>query len=208
MEDVLDLYDMTHDPDVPSICFDEKPYQMLADRYPPLRLEVGKPKREDYTYARKGVCNLFVMFCPQLGWRHVEVTGHRKAVDFAECVRDLIDIHFADAKKVRIVCDNLNTHNGASFYKRFTAEEARRICRKVEFHYTPKHASWLNMAEIEIHALGKQCIDRRIGDVDTLRHEIAVWETERNQRQAKVNWHFTTEKARSKFQKHYDKLTN
>lgn len=144
------------------------------------------------------------MFCPQLGWRHVEVTGQRTAVDFADCIKSLIDIHFPNAKKARIVCDNLNTHNGASFYKRFEAEEARRLCRKVEFHYTPKHASWLNMAEIEIHALGKQCIDRRIGDADILKQEIAVWEKERNQHQVKVNWHFTIEKARAKFDRAYN----
>lgn len=204
MENILDLYGMDYDPDFPEICFDEKPYQMLEDIFDTLPVDTGKPKREDYTYAKKGVCNLFVMYCPQLGWRHVEVTGQRTAIDFADCIKSLIDIHFPNAKKIRLISDNLNTHNGASFYKRFEAEEARRLCKKIEFHYTPKHASWLNMAEIEIHALGKQCIDRRIPDVETLKREIASWETERNQRQVKVNWLFTVEKARAKFDKAYN----
>jgi recombinational DNA repair ATPase RecF len=136
------------------------------------------------------------------------VTGHRTALDYAEILRKLVDECFPEAKRILVVQDNLNTHSGASLYKAFDAREALRIHKKLEFHYTPKHASWLNMAEIEIHALGKQCIDRRIGDIEKLKHEIAVWETERNQRQVNVNWQFTVNKARSKFQKSYDKLNN
>ena len=148
------------------------------------------------------------MLAPQVGWRHVKVTEQRTAKDYAECLKDLVDIHFPDAKKIRIVQDNLNTHKGASLYKRYPAEEARRIRKKIEFHYTPKHASWLNMAEIEIHVLGKQCTDRRIGNVETLEREISAWETERNELGVVINWHFTTDKARDKFKRYYDNLNN
>jgi len=208
MENILDLYERVYDFRYPIVCLDEKPYQLLSDILSPLPPEPGKPWREDYTYKRNGTCNLFVIFCPGLGWRHVEVTGQRTALDYAEILRKIVDEYFPQAERILIVQDNLNTHNGASLYKAFDAREALRIYKKLEFHYTPKHASWLNMAEIEIHALGKQCIDRRIGDVEKLKHEIAIWETERNQRQVNVNWQFTVDKARSKFQKSYDKLNN
>jgi len=204
MEEVLDLYEEPYDEKYPVVCLDEKPYQLTDQTHEPLPVEEGKPQREDYTYKRKGTCNLFVALCPQGGYRHVEVTGHRKAKDYADFLKELVDIHFPEAIKIRIVQDNLNTHKGASLYKRFSAEEARRIYRRLDFHYTPKHASWLNMAEIEIHVLGKQCIDRRIGDVDKLKHEIAIWEIERNQRQIKVNSQFTTKKARIKFERAYN----
>ena len=206
MEDVLDLYERSHNFRYPIVCLDEKPYQLLRDILSPLPPEPGKPWREDYTYERNGTCNLFVIFCPGLGWRHVEITGQRTALDYAEILRKIVDEYFPQADRILIVQDNLNTHTGASLYKAFDAGEALRIHRKLEFHYTPKHASWLNMAEIEIRVLGKQCIDRRLGDVDTLKREIGTWEKERNQRHVKVNWQFTVEKARSKFQKSYDKL--
>jgi len=208
MEDVLDLYERSHNFRYPIVCLDEKPYQLLKDILSPLPPEPGKPWREDYTYERNGTCNLFVIFCPGLGWRHIEVTGQRTAIDYAEILRKIVDEYFPQADRIIIVQDNLNTHSGASLYKSFDAREALRIHRKLEFHYTPKHASWLNMAEIEIHALGKQCIDRRIGDIDTLKGEITAWELERNQRHAKINWLFTVEKARDKFQRDYDKLNN
>ena len=167
MEDILDLYERGYDFRYPIICLDEKPYQLLRDILSPLPPEPGKPWREDYTYERNGTCNLFVIFCPGLGWRHIEVTGQR--TDYAEILRKIVDEYFPQAERILIVQDNLNTHTGASLYKAFSAEEALRIHKKLEFHYTPVHASWLNMAEIEIHALGKQCIDRRIGDVDMQR---------------------------------------
>jgi transposase len=207
MEDILDLYERSYHFRYPIVCLDEKPYQLLRDILSPLPPEPGKPWREDYTYERNGTCNLFVIFCPGLGWRHVEVTGQRTAIDYAEILRKIVDEYFPQADRILIVQDNLNTHTGASLYKAFDAREALRIHRKLEFHYTPKHASWLNMAEIEIHALGKQCIDRRMGDVDTLKRETAAWERERNQRQVKVNWLFTVGKARDKFQRDYDKLS-
>jgi hypothetical protein len=206
MEDVLDLYEEEPDEKHPLVCLDEKPYQLIEDTREPLPLEPGEPKREDYTYQRNGTCNLFVMYSPQLDCRHVKVTEHRTAKDYAEILKELVDVHFPDAEQIRIVQDNLNTHKGASLYERYPAEEARRIIKKLEFHYTPKHASWLNMAEIEIHVLGKQCIDRRIGDIDSLKQEITAWETQRNHRVSIINWHFTVDKARTKFKKAYDLL--
>lgn len=208
MEDVLDLYEEEWDSQHPIVCLDEKPYQLLEDTQEPLPIAPGKPKREDYTYQRNGTCNLFVMFCPQAGWRHVKVTDHRKAEDYAQCLEEIVDIHFPDAQDIRVVQDNLNTHKGASLYERFPAEEARRIFKKFEFHYTPKHASWLNMAEIEIHALGKQCIDRRIGDMVTLQREITAWEKTRNQRESVIHWQFTVDKARAKFKRSYELLVS
>ena len=196
------------DEEEPTVCLDEKPYQLHDNTRDPLPAEPGKPRREDYTYKREGTCNFFVMLAPQGGCRHVKVTEQRTAKDYAECLKDLVDVHFPDAKKIRIVQDNLNTHKGASLYKRYPAEEARRIRKKIEFHYTPKHASWLNMAEIEIHVLGKQCTDRRIGNVETLEREISAWETERNELGVVINWQFTTDKARDKFKRYYDNLNN
>lgn len=206
MEDVLDLYEEPYDEENPIVCLDEKPYQLLEQTHEPIPVEEGKPEREDYTYKRNGTCNLFMMLCPQGGWRHVRVTDQRTANDYAECVKELVDVHFPEAEKIRIVCDNLNTHKGASLYKRFPAEEARRICKKLEFHYTPKHASWLNMSEIELFVLGKQCIDRRMGEKSTLQREIDAWEKERNLHKVIINWQFTTDKARVKFKRHYDNL--
>lgn len=207
MEDVLDLYEECPDEKRPIVCLDEKPYQLLEDTQDPLPIEPGEPKREDYTYKRNGTCNLFITYSPQLRWRHVTVTEHRTAKDYAEILKELVDVHFPDAEQIRIVQDNLNTHKGASLYERFSAEEARRIFKKLEFHYTPKHASWLNMAEIEIHVLGKQCIDRRIGDVEILKQEITAWEINRNHCESAINWQFTVNKARDKFKKSYDTLT-
>ena len=198
MEDILDLYEEDWDSRYPVVCLDEKPYQLLEHTHEPLPAEPGKPEREDYTYKRNGTCNLFIMYCPQTGWRHVKVTKQRTVRDYAECLKELVDVHFPEAEKIRIVQDNLNTHKGASLYKTYPAEEARRIYKKLEFHYTPNHASWLNMAEIEIHVLCKQCIDRRMGNTEILKYEIAAWEEERNQNQAMIHWRFTTEKARDR----------
>ena len=206
MEDVLDLYEEPYDPDYPTVCFDEKPFQLLGHVREPIPGEPGKPAREDYTYKRNGTCNLFVMYAPQIGWRHVKVTDRRTALDYAECIKELVDEFFPSCKKMRIVQDNLNTHKGSSFYKRYSAQEARRINKKLEFHYTPKHASWLNMAEIEIHALGKQCLDRRIDDKDILTREVNAWELDRNQCNIAIDWQFNVEKARIKFHKHYEKI--
>jgi len=208
MEDVLDLYEEPPDEKNPVVCLDEKPYQLTDDIREPLSVLPGESGKEDYTYKRNGTCNLFVMLSPQLGWRHVKVTDRRTSGDCAEILRELVDVHFPDADKIRIVCDNLNTHKGASLYETFPAEEAHGIYKRLEFHYTPRHASWLNMAEIEIRVLGKQCIDRRIGSQDKLNGEISKWESERNHHGVHINWQFTTKKARVKFEKHYDKLIN
>lgn len=207
MEDVLDLYEEPYNEADPIICLDEKPYQLLEQVHDPLPAEPGKPKREDYTYKRNGTCNLFIMMSPQAGWRHVKVTDQRTSEDYAECLHDLVNVHFPEAKRIRIVQDNLNTHNGASLYKRFPAEEARKIYKKLEFHYTPKHASWLNMSEIELFVLGKQCIDRRIGEKSILQLEIASWEEDRNRHRVRINWQFTTEKARGKMKNFYPNIT-
>ncbi len=203
MEDVLDLYAEPHDPQRPWVCFDECPYQMVGDVLEPMETRPGRPKRVDYEYERKGICNLFVLVQPQEGWRHVEVTQRRTAVDFAHQMKALVDERLPEAEVIRVVTDNLNTHTPASLYQAFPAEEARRIARKLEFHYTPKHGSWLNMAEIEISVISRQCLHRRIPDMDTLRREIAAWQAERNEQRATITWRFTTADARTKLDRLY-----
>ena len=203
MEDVLDLYAEPYDPDYPIVNFDETPYQLIREVRTPLPVREGQPQRYDYEYKREGTCNLFVSLCSQIGWRDVKVTAQRTKEDFAHAVRDLVDIHFPAAKKIRLVVDNLNTHTPAALYETFAPAEARRIVRKLEFHYTPKHASWLNMVEIEIGVLCGQCLDRRIPDIETVEHEVFAWQTSRNENQVKINWRFTTEAARKKLGRLY-----
>jgi hypothetical protein len=207
MEAILDLYAESYDPLRPLIGFDEFPYQMVAEKRLPLPLQPGKPARYDYEYCRMGTCNLFMFFQPQAGWRHVQVTERRTKQDFAHCMKDLVDIHFPEAEAIRVVLDNLNTHTPASLYETFAPEEARRIMRKLEFHYTPKHASWLNIAEIEISVLDRQCLDRRLPEMALVCSEVAAWEDRRNQQQAKVNWQFTNLKARSKLEYLYPSIS-
>ena len=203
MEDVLDLYACPEDPGRPVVCVDETSKQHLQEVRPPLPLKVGKPYRYDPEYKRNGVSNLFMIFAPLLGFRHVEVTDHRTSIDFAHICRDIVDIHFPDAEKVMLVCDNLNTHRSASLYKAFETDEADRIAEKLQFHYTPKHGSWLNMAEIEFSVLRRQCLSRRIGDQQTLKREVLAWQHRRNQQRACVKWRFTTDDARIKLKKLY-----
>jgi hypothetical protein len=200
MEDLLDLYAEAFDPRRPVVCFDELPYQLVAETCLPLPLRPGKPLRYDYEYRRNGTCNLFMFFQPLAGWRHVEVTEQRTKRDFAYRMKDLVGIHFPDAEVIRVVLDNLNTHSPAALYEVFEPQEARRIVRKLEFHYTPKHGSWLNMAEIEISVLDRQCLDRRLAEVAIVRSEVTAWETLRNDQHATVDWRFTTTKARSKLE--------
>jgi len=207
MEAILDLYAENYNPLRPLIGFDEFPYQMVAEKCLPLPLQPGKPMRYDYEYRRMGTCNLFMFFQPQAGWRHVEVTEQRTKQDFAHCMKNLVDIHFPEAQVIRVVLDNLNTHTPASLYETFVPEEARRILRKLEFHYTPKHASWLNMAEIEISVLDRQCLDRRLPELTLVRSEVAAWEDQRNQQRATVDWQFTNSKARSKLQYLYPSIS-
>jgi hypothetical protein len=203
MEDLLDLYAEPYDPKRPVVNFDETPYQLIREVRVPLPIREGQPQRYDYEYHREGTCNLFVYLCSQIGWRHVKVTAQRTKEDFAYAMRDLVDIHFPDAEVIRIVVDNLNTHTPAALYETFAPAEARRILRRLEFHYTPKHASWLNMAEIEIGVLVGQCLDRRIPDTETVKREVLAWQTPRNENQVKINWQFTTAAARKKLGRLY-----
>jgi hypothetical protein len=203
MEDVRDGSTRPFDEKRPQVCFDESSKQQIIEIHVPLPLEPGQPQRYDTEYERNGVSNLFMFFAPLLNWRHVKVTDQRTACDWAQCMKELVDIHFPEAEKIVIVEDNLNTHTPASFYAAFPPEEAKRIWDRLEFHYTPKHGSWLNMAEIELSVLSRQCLDRRIPDQSTLSREVAAWEQDRNARQATVQWRFTTADARIKLSKLY-----
>lgn len=198
MEDVLDLYAEEYDEKLPVVCFDETSQQLIAETRRPLPLGAGTVERFDYEYERKGVRNLFMFGEPRRGWRHVEVTEQRMMLDFAQQMKWLVEVGLAEAERVRVVMDNLNTHKAASLSERFAPDEARRILRKLEFHYTPKHGSWLNMAEIELSVLSRQCLDRRLGDEETLKRETRKLEEERNAACAKIEWRFTTEDARRK----------
>jgi hypothetical protein len=207
MEDILDLYAEAFDLARPVIGFDEFPYQLVAEKSLPCPLQPGKPVRYDYEYRRMGTCNLFMFFQPRAGWRHVKVTERRTKQDFAHCMRDLVEVYFPEAEVIRVVLDNLNTHTPASLYETFAPEEARRILRKLEFHYTPTHASWLNMAEIEISVLDRQCLDRRLPETVLVSSEVAAWEDRRNDQRATVDWQFTSVKARSKLQYLYPSIS-
>jgi transposase len=203
MEEVLQLYTSPFDPDYPLVCFDESSKQLISETREPLPPQPGQPERFDYEYQREGVCNLFMFFEPLTGDRHVEVTDQRTSIDYAQQMKYLVDERHPQAKKIRVVQDNLNTHVKASLYKTFAPAEARRILEKLEFHYTPKHGSWLNMAEIELSVLNRQCLDRRISDKDVLTQEVAAWEKRRNQKSSPVDWRFTTEDARIKLKRLY-----
>jgi transposase len=203
MEDVLDLYAETPDPNRPVVCFDESPTQLIGEVRQPIAAEPGQVKRYDYEYRRHGTMNLFVLLDAHRPWRKVTVSERRTAVDFAACMRDLVDVDFPQAERIRVVMDNLSTHTPGSLYEAFPAPEAHRLLRRLEFHFTPKHASWLNMAEIEIGALRRQCLDRRIDNRRRLEREIAAWERERNAAGARIRWMFTTETARTKMGRAY-----
>jgi transposase len=203
MEDVLDLYAEASDPKRPVICFDESPTQLIGEVRQPIPAEPGQIERYDCEYQRNGTVNLFIFLDAHRPWRKVKVTDSRAAVDFAACMRELTDVHFPVAERIRVVLDNLSTHSSGALYQAFPAAEARRVLRRLEFHYVPKHASWLNMVEIEIGVLRSQCLDRRIGERDRLVSEIAAWERQRNATGARVNWMFTTEKARAKMGRAY-----
>jgi transposase len=198
MEDVLELYKEPYDPKQPVVCFDELPRQLVAETRTPLPTKPGHPARYDYDYERRGTVNVFAFFEPKRGWRHLDVTDRRTAVDFALAMQRLVDEHYPEAEKVRVVLDNLNTHTPAALYRAFEPEEARRMLRRLEFHYTPKHASWLNQVEIEWSVLSRQCLERRIPDAETLAREIGAWEQERNEGGATVTWRFTASDAREK----------
>jgi DDE superfamily endonuclease len=203
MEDVLEVYHRPPDPEYPVVCVDETSKQLISETRVPIKAKPGQPARHDYEYERNGTANLFMMFAPLEGWRHVEVTDRHTAVDFAHMLRDLSDTHFPGAKKIVLMEDNLNTHKPASLYEAFPAAEARRLVERFEWHYTPKHGSWLNMAESELSVLSGQCLDRRIPDKQTLTEEIAAWEDSRNKKHVKADWHFTTADARVKLKRLY-----
>lgn len=203
MEDVLDLYKRPYDAQQPVVCLEEASKQLVAEVNAPLPPEPGQPERVDYEYERRGTANVFMVFEPLAGQRRVEVTARRTAVDFANVVRRLVDVDYAQADRVILVMDNLNTHGPGSLYEAFEPAEARRILGRLEIHHTPKHASWLNMAETELSVLGRQCLDRRIADQETLAKEVSTWEKERNERSVKVDWQFTTADARIKLKRLY-----
>ena len=198
MEDVLDVYTRPADPRRPQVCLDETSRQLLGEVTPPLPAAPGRPTRQDYEYTREGVCNLFLVTEPLRGWRHVTVSDRRTRADFAHVVKELVDVHYPDAEAIVLVLDNLNTHTPASLYEAFPPAEAKRLADKLEIHYTPKHGSWLNMAEIELGVLAAQCLDRRLPDRATLEREVAAWEAARNAATRTIDWRFTTADARIK----------
>jgi transposase len=203
MQDVPDLYAEKPDERHPVVCFDETPRQLIGEARVPVAAKPGMPARVDYEYVRNGTANVFVFVDAHRPWRHAKVTDHRRARDFAECMRDLVDRHYPDAERIRVVLDNLSTHTPAALYESFDPEEARRIWRRLEFHYTPKHASWLNMVEIEIGVMVAQCLDRRIPDKATLISEVSAWQRRRNREKARIKWLFTVQRAREKLGRVY-----
>jgi DDE superfamily endonuclease len=203
MEDVLDVYKRPRDPDRPLVCLDEASRQLTRDTRTALPVKHGRVKRIDYEYQRNGTANLFMFFAPLEGWRRVKVTDRRTAIDYAHALRELADVQFPKAAKIVLVQDNLNTHKPASLYEAFPPAKARRLAERFEWHYTPKHGSWLNMAETELAVLSRQCLDRRIPDKSTLDSETRAWQKYRNTHNAKADWHFTTQDARVKLKRLY-----
>ena len=203
MEDVLEVYQRPHDPARPVVCLDETSKQLVAETRQRIPARPGQPERFDYEYERHGTANLFMLFAPLEGWRHVEVTDRHTAVDYAHILKAMSDTHFPNAVKIVLVQDNLNTHKPASLYEAFPPQEARRLVERFEWHYTPKHGSWLDMAESELSVLSRQCLDRRIADKQTLTDEVAAWESSRNKKHAKADWHFTAADARVKLKRLY-----
>ncbi len=206
MEDVLEVYTRPYDEHHPIVTMDEKPVQLIGETRTAVEARVGQSKRYDFEYVRNGVANLFMFFEPLAARRHVEVKDRRTHKEWAECMRELVDVHYPEAERITVVLDNLNTHKLASLYEVMEPGEARRIAEKLELHYTPKHGSWLNMAEIELSVLSRQCLNRRIADKQTLQREVAAWEQSRNKSKGKVDWRFTTEDARIKLKRLYPSI--
>ncbi len=206
MEDVLGVYTRPHDPARPLICLDETSKQLAEETREPIPMAPGRAVRYDYEYRRNGTANLFMLFAPLEGWRHVKVTARRTAVDYAQVLKDLCDVHFPDAETIVLVQDNLNTHAPSSLYQTFPPEEARRIADRFEWHYTPKHGSWLNMAEAELSVLGRQCLGRRIPNTRALKKQVTAWLRRRNKHNVTANWRFTTKSARIKLKNLYPVL--
>lgn len=203
MEQVLDVYQRRYQDDFPVVCLDEAMKQLVKETREPVALKSGQPQRVDYKYERNGTANLFMLLEPMAGWRQLKVTQQRTAIDYAHLLKELVDLHYPDALLITVVQDNLNTHSPASLYKAFAPQEARRILQRLEFCYTPKHGSWLNMAEIELSILARQCLDQRIAEFATLEVEVAAWVKARNQEQSWIDWRFTTEDARVKLKRLY-----
>ena len=206
MEDILDVYELPYDPLRPVVCMDEKPYQLLGEVRDSWIMRPGDDKKVDSEYKRNGTCSIFAFIEPLGGRHHVSVREHRTAIDWAEEIKYLVDEMYPDVEKIILVMDNLNTHKPASLYKKYPPEEARRLIKKLEIHYTPKHGSWLDIAEIELNVMTRQCLSRRIENIDILRSELAAWEKERNSNQATVNWQFKTKDARTKLVSLYPEL--
>ncbi len=203
MEDVLDVYERPYDPDIPVVCMDEKPYQLLGEAREPLPMRTGDDQKIDSEYVRNGTCSIFAFIESLGGKHHASVREHRTATDWAEEVKYLSDVMYPNVEKIVLVMDNLNTHKAASLYKKYPAAEARRIIKQLEIHYTPKYGSWLDIAEIELNVMTRQCLSRRRDDIGRLRTELAAWETERNSIAAKISWQFRTSDARIKLQSLY-----
>jgi uncharacterized small protein (DUF1192 family) len=206
MEEILEVYQRPYDPHRPLVCLDESSKQLIAETRVPIAAKPGQPGRHDYEYRRNGTANLFMMFAPLEGWRHVKVTDRHTALDYAQVLKELSDTHFPGSAKIVLVQDNLNTHKPASLYEAFPPAEARRLVERFEWHYTPKHGSWLDMAESELGVLSSQCLDRRIPDQQMLKEEVEAWQAERNRKHAKADWQFTTADARVKLKRLYPAL--
>jgi hypothetical protein len=206
MEDILDMYALPYDPEIPLICMDEQPVQLLGDRYEATGMRPGKAAKEDFQYTRNGTCSIFMFTEPLGGWRHVNAKEHRTKLDWAAEIRELLEVHYPNVSKIRLVMDNLNTHVIGSLYEAFTPDVAHSLAQRLEIHYTPKHGSWLNVAEIELSAMTKQCLNRRIPDLQKLNGEISAWEKSRNSNQKTVDWQFTTTDARGKLKSLYPKI--
>jgi uncharacterized small protein (DUF1192 family) len=206
MEDILEVYQRPYDPSRPLVCLDETSKQLTAETRLPIAAKPGQPGRHDYEYRRNGTANLFMMFAPLEGWRHLKVTDRHTARDYAQVLKELSDTHFPGSAKIVLVQDNLNTHKPASLYEAFSPAEARRLVERFEWHYTPKHGSWLDLAESELAVLSCQCLDRRIPNQQVLKAEVEAWEADRNSKHAKANWQFTTEEARVKLKRLYPAL--
>ena len=208
MEDVLDVYMRPYDADFPVVCMDEKPYQLLGDVRQPISVKPGQPKREDNEYKRNGTCSIFLFTEPLAGWRHTNARFQRTKIDWAHEIKELLTIHYPDAKKVCLVMDNLNTHSISSLYEAFPPQEARELARRIDIHFTPKHGSWLNIAEIELSFLSRQCLNKRIDILDVLNANMNAWEQSRNAVQKSVDWQFTTDDARVKLKRLYPIICN
>lgn len=206
MEDVLEVYALPYDEQIPLICMDEQPCQLLDEKLTPIPMKPGKTAKEDYEYVRCGTCSIFIFTEPLVGWRHVVASERRTKKDWAGQIKELLDVHYPNAQRIRLVMDNLNTHAISSLYETFPPDEALRLARRLEIHYTPKHGSWLNIAEIELNAMTKQCLGRRIPNLSTLQTQLSAWERARNISQKAVEWHFTTQNARDKLKWLYPKL--